>query len=60
MGPMDVVSPSKDALRSPLSIDKTFYYNIMRFEGVRVEKQKGHVTKYHLVHLTFWSTIWKI
>ena len=41
---MDVMSPSKDALNSPLSIDYWFYYIIMLFEGVRAEKQKGNVT----------------
>ena len=48
---MDVMSPSKDALRSPLSIDNRFYYNIMLFGGVGAEKQKCQVTKYHLVQL---------
>ena len=49
MGPMDVMSPSKHALRSPLSIDNRFYYDIMLFGEVRAEKQKCHVTKCHLV-----------
>ena len=49
IGPMDVMSPSKDALRSPLSINNEFYNIIMRFEGVRAEKQKWDVTKCHLV-----------
>ena len=48
---MDVMSLSKDALRSPLSIDYWVYYIIMLFEGVRTEKQKGYVTKCHLVQL---------
>ena len=46
---MDVMSPSKDALGPPFSIDYWFYYIIMLFGGVRVEKQKCHVTKCHLV-----------
>ena len=48
-GPMNVMSPSKDALNSLVSIAYWFYYIIMLFGGVRVEKQKGDVTKYHLV-----------
>ena len=49
---MDVTNPSKDALGSPLSNDYWFYNNIMLFGEVRAEKQKGHVTKYHLVNFT--------
>ena len=46
---MDVMSPSIDALGAPLSNDFWFYNYIMLFGEVRAEKQKGHVTKYHLV-----------
>ena len=49
---MDVMSPSKEALGPPFSIDYWFYYIIMLFGGVRVEKQKCHVTKCHLVQFT--------
>ena len=49
---MDVMSPSKDALGPPFSIDYWFYYIIMLFGGVRVEKQKCQVTKCHLVELS--------
>ena len=46
---MDVMSPSKDALGPFYSIDYWFYYIIMLCEGVRTEKQKGYVTKCHLL-----------
>ena len=49
MSPVDVTNPPKDALRSPSSKKYWFYHKIMHFEEVRAEKQKGHVTKYHLV-----------
>ena len=57
---MDVMSPSKDALGPPYSIDYWFYYIIMLCEGVRAEKQKGDVTKCHLVSFSrdlVWSPI---
>ena len=49
MGPMNVMSPSKDALGPSLSIDYWSYYIIMLFGGVIAEKQKWDVTKCHLV-----------
>ena len=41
---MDVMSPSKDAFGPLFSIDDWFDYILMRFEGVRAEKQKWYVT----------------
>ena len=55
---MDVMSPSKDALGPPFSIDYWFYYIIMLFGGVRVEKQKCHVTKCHLVRRIWMTSGW--
>ena len=60
---MDVMSSSKDALGSPFSIDYWFYSNKFFFEGFRAKKQKGHVTKYHLVPLDRFGVllyIWSI